>query len=309
VFNAINLVGSLLGDQSKKDYWEIIRINVLKKTRRKTIRTIFKSLIYEDIKLSKETMIINQTDKVVTSSLAPVTLPETQNMLSNGFSDYTWMLDQVDKISSLSDIWLLTVNIPKEQACHKNFMFQVMSDDFNTKNEIDIFSKERIKGNNRIKYQEYIANILIISGLDVNASQKFANTIVELEINLDNIWSGNNNTTEDHSSFALSISDLKLIVPKIDIGLFFEKGDDAKMIENWKRFKYLSELLNSTSIDILKAYLKFHILDTAAPTLSEAFRKASACFKSFLEASIAVHTFNSCKRGSNGIDWLKIKII
>jgi hypothetical protein len=297
VFNAINLVGSLLGDQPKKLYWEIVKVKVVETAAKAHTNANF------DIMIKNMHEYSNKSHRRVTSSddlVNKSNIQDGETTLTVDFSDSTWLLDQIDKISSLSDIWLLAAKIPKEQACQKHFLFQITSDNLNTMNDIDIFSKERIKGNNRTKYQQYIANTLIHSGLDVNAAQKFANTIVELEINLDNIWSGNN-TAEDQSSLTLRLSDLKLILPKMDIHLYFEKGDDAKMIENWKRFKFLSELLHSTPIDILKAYLKFHILDAAAPYVSNEFPKTYTCLDGILEASIAVDTFHNCKMGVTGI--------
>ena len=134
----------------------------------------------------------------------------------------------------------------------------------------------------REKYHAYVTNIFKLAGYNEASAKAAAATVFQMETklaaaSLDNV-SLRDPSASDHPT---SFSDLKKLTPAIDWNAYFV---DARLPENGVNVqepKFLQEVdrqLRETSLADWKTYLKWQVLDSAAPSLSAAFVEESFNF-------------------------------
>src|ERR1700682_1588199 len=134
----------------------------------------------------------------------------------------------------------------------------------------------------REKYHAYVTNIFKLAGYDEPRAKAAAETVFQMESklaggSLDNVSLRDPNATDHPTSF----SDLKKLTPAIDWTAYFLEAKLPQNNLNVQEPKFLQEVdrqLREISLAGWKTYLKWQVLDSAAPALSAAFVEESFNF-------------------------------
>lgn len=127
----------------------------------------------------------------------------------------------------------------------------------------------------RHKYRTYVRTLFGLAGFRPDAAASAADTVMRMETqlaqhSLDNVALRNPKAT-DHK---MTLDKLQEITPRFDWGSFYKAaGLEAGEI-NVTEPKFMEELnrqLGNTPVEDWKIYLKWHLLDSAAPSLSKRF--------------------------------------
>ncbi|WP_287912473.1 M13 family metallopeptidase [Acinetobacter sp.] len=127
----------------------------------------------------------------------------------------------------------------------------------------------------RSQYLRYIEKTLKLAG-DTQAAQH-AQAILKLETQIAKIqWSNVQNRDVSKLYNIYKTEDLAKLSPKIDWKTYLEKQELADKIKTIQviqpsYFKGLSPIVDNTSLDVWKAYFKFHLVSDFSPLLSQAF--------------------------------------
>ena len=135
----------------------------------------------------------------------------------------------------------------------------------------------------RTRYRAHVAKILALSGLAQARADKSAGDIVALEkrlaeASLDSATAADAAATDHPMSFA----QLQQLTPHLEWQRYFEEARLPRTDLNVAEPKFLQHLdqeLTATPVEIWKAYLKWQLLDSAAPWLSRAFAEESFSFR------------------------------
>ncbi len=135
----------------------------------------------------------------------------------------------------------------------------------------------------REKYQAHVANMLKLLGDDDSAAQKETQAIMRIETKLaqaayDRV-AMRDPKNHDHK---LAVTELLTLAPNFEFTRFFASSGapsftDVNVVPP-DFFKQVNGILDSVSIDDWKAYLKWHAIHSAAPTLSEPFVQENFSF-------------------------------
>jgi putative endopeptidase len=130
----------------------------------------------------------------------------------------------------------------------------------------------------RAQYLKYVSALLSLSGHDSTVASIQANNIVQFESKMALLTEMPNLQRRQKSqkfNYKFKIVDLKPHVPNIDFQEFFQELGFTNLtdfiIQSPSYVSKLSELLAVTDVNIVKSYLKFHLLMGSAPFLSEPF--------------------------------------
>ncbi len=134
----------------------------------------------------------------------------------------------------------------------------------------------------REKYRAYVTNIFKLAGYNEASAKAAAETVFQMETklagtSLDNVSLRDPNATDHPTSF----SDLKKLTPAIDWNTYFQDARLPQNNLNVQEPKFLQEVdrqLREISLADWKTYLKWQVLDSAAPALSAAFVEESFNF-------------------------------
>lgn len=134
----------------------------------------------------------------------------------------------------------------------------------------------------REKYHAYVKNIFKLAGYNEASAKAAAETVFRVETklaaaSLDNVSLRDPNASDHPTSF----SDLKKLTPAIDWNAYFVEARLPENGVNVQEPKFLQEVdrqLRETSLVDWKTYLKWQVLDSAAPSLSAAFVEESFNF-------------------------------
>jgi putative endopeptidase len=135
----------------------------------------------------------------------------------------------------------------------------------------------------RAKFKEHVAKILTLSGTPESQAIAAAGEILSLETRLaesalDSATAADLAATDHKTSFA----DLKRLAPHIEWDAYFSEAKLPKTELSVSEPKYLAQLdgeFADTPVATWKLYLKWQLLDAAAPSLSQAFVEESFNFK------------------------------
>src|SRR3954470_902257 len=142
----------------------------------------------------------------------------------------------------------------------------------------------------RAKYKEYIATLFKLDGASAADAAKAADTVSAMETRLadaalDNVALRDPQATDHKTKF----SDLEKMTPHFDWGAYFKQAGMPIADLNVTEPKFMAEVdkeLASTSVADWKTYLKWQVLNSAAPALSQPFVEANFQFyQAFLGGS------------------------
>jgi putative endopeptidase len=134
----------------------------------------------------------------------------------------------------------------------------------------------------REKYLEHVAKMFTLSGTDAARAKAAADAVFRLEsqlaqASLDNVALRDPQATDHKMSFA----ELQKLTPDFDWASFYRQLSLPPSDLNVNEPKFLEEfnrLLTSAPVADWKTYLKWHLLNSAAPYLSDEFVQADFAF-------------------------------
>jgi len=142
----------------------------------------------------------------------------------------------------------------------------------------------------RAKYKQYIATIFKLDGASEADAAKAADTVMAMETrladaSLDNVALRDPQATDHKTKFA----DLEKMTPHFDWSAYFKQAGLPNADLNVTEPKFMAAVdkeLASTSLTDWKTYLKWQLLNAAAPSLSQPFVEANFQFyQAFLGGS------------------------
>jgi putative endopeptidase len=137
----------------------------------------------------------------------------------------------------------------------------------------------------RQKYEEHVKNMLVLLGDSEEKAAAEAKTVLAVETQLaqaqmDRIAMRDPKNRDNPTTK----SELEQMAPNFDFNTYLTSlgaPDFSQMNDSSpKFFKQVNDMLGSASIDDLKTYLRWHVLETAAPALPAAFVKEDFNFNS-----------------------------
>jgi endothelin-converting enzyme/putative endopeptidase len=136
----------------------------------------------------------------------------------------------------------------------------------------------------RTKYRAHVARVLTLAGMPADPAQKAADEIVALETRLAEA-SLTPEVAADPAATAhkLTFSQLSQLAKHFDWESYFREASLPRNDVNVAEPAFLERLdreLEATPVTTWKAYLTWHLIDSAAPWLSKPFADESLAFKS-----------------------------
>jgi putative endopeptidase len=136
----------------------------------------------------------------------------------------------------------------------------------------------------RTKYAEHIEKMLVLAGKDTPTAKADAQTIMRMEKSLaehslDNVTLRDPKAT-DHK---MAVADLEKLTPRLSWDRYFKGNEIAVSALNAGEPEFLKEVdrqFGETPLADWKTYLSWHLLDSAAPSLSSALVKEDFAFNS-----------------------------
>ncbi|HMW37426.1 MAG TPA: M13 family metallopeptidase, partial [bacterium] len=136
----------------------------------------------------------------------------------------------------------------------------------------------------RSAYEKYIAKLLMLSGIDEKSSVKAASAIMGIETQLAKASMTRVEQRDPNAVYhKMTVEELEKTAPNFMWKTYFESLGLAAMkdlnVGQPHFFKELSGMIKSVSIADWKSYLRFHVLNYAAPYMSSDFVNASFEFQ------------------------------
>lgn len=133
----------------------------------------------------------------------------------------------------------------------------------------------------RARYPEYVAEILTMAGIDDGAAKAAA--IYDLEYKIAEAhWTPVDNRNATKTNNRVAIGDLAEISGNIDFAAFLDaaglNGRTDVFVRQPSYLTALGEIIESVPLDTWKDYLKFKVVNDAAPWLSDEFANAQFAF-------------------------------
>jgi endothelin-converting enzyme/putative endopeptidase len=135
----------------------------------------------------------------------------------------------------------------------------------------------------REQYVAYIQQLLTLSGEPAGQSRAEADAILRIETTLARASLSRVQQRDPHSIYhMMPIADIQRLAPSIDWSAYFaEQGAPGVTNLNVSQpqfMKAVETVLASEDLAALRAYLRFHVLTAAAPTLAQPFAQANFDF-------------------------------
>lgn len=131
-------------------------------------------------------------------------------------------------------------------------------------------------------YQTTIAEMLALAGVDAEKAKADAAKVVAFETRLAEIqWPREQLRDSDKTYNKMTMDELQALTPTFDYDGYFEQfgvDTEALNVRTPSYFQKLEPLLKDTKDDVLKAYLRWHLVRWAAPYLHEALDQRSFAF-------------------------------
>ncbi|MFZ0394415.1 MAG: M13 family metallopeptidase [Terracidiphilus sp.] len=128
----------------------------------------------------------------------------------------------------------------------------------------------------REKYVQHLENVFELLGDAPNAAQKNAQTVMRMETALAKAsWTRVEERNPYNLKDKVDMAGVEQLAPRFDWPVFFRAADYPRFeivnVESPKFFKGVNDLLGSEPLDNWKTYLRFHVANSYAPFLSDAF--------------------------------------
>jgi endothelin-converting enzyme/putative endopeptidase len=205
------------------------------------------------------------------------------------------LLSRIDRISSAESLQAMITEL-QGMAIYAPFAVFSGSDNHNPSFVIaqfyasglgmpdrDYYLKPEARFNEaRQKYREYVSKLFQLSGTSAGEARFAADTVMKFETalaqaSLDNVTLRDPQATDHKMSFA----ELQKLTPRFDWNAFYKTSGLSPGDVNVNEPKFMEEFdrqLGATSLADWKIYLKAHVLDSAAPSLSNDFVQESYAF-------------------------------
>lgn len=210
-----------------------------------------------------------------------------------GYQPIKPLLEKVDALNSISEITSLVAFLHKKQIT-PFFHFYSTPDQKNSNQVIagiqqgglglpdrDYYTEtgdraEKIRG----EYRAYLETILTLTGIDTDTAKTKAARIIDFETRLAQISNTRLENRDPQKTYnKMDVATLKNISPKINwdeyISLMGLKGDVAIDVAQPRFIDGLSDIIETTDINILKDYLQANIIMSASSYLSADFERAT----------------------------------
>lgn len=141
----------------------------------------------------------------------------------------------------------------------------------------DYYTKEDAKSKEtREKYLEYVQRIFELSGDDIPSAKANAQTVMGMETQLAKASLTRTERRDPNKLKHLTKREqLSGLMPAFDWKMYYTEGGyptfDTLNVDTPDFFRALNDILASQPLNDLQAYLRFHVVSAAAPTLSQQF--------------------------------------
>jgi putative endopeptidase len=135
----------------------------------------------------------------------------------------------------------------------------------------------------RTKYHDYIVTIMKLVGDSDDQAAKEAGQVIEIETALAKASLPRDQMREpDKRYHIMSLTDLESMEPTFTWAAYFSEAHAPKVetlnVAQPDFFKAENQLISDESLDALKAYMRFHAVNAAAPWMSRPFDDANFAF-------------------------------
>ena len=146
-----------------------------------------------------------------------------------------------------------------------------------------LMDSERFR-NTRTQYVEHVAKMFELAGTDVARARVDAARVLELETALAKASMPRTETRNPENIYHITpISELQSIAPVIEWAPYFESMGLAGLrsinVAQPEFIREVNRLLSEMPVETLKAYLRWNVVDSAAPYLSSAFVNQNFTFR------------------------------
>src|SRR3954451_19573853 len=138
----------------------------------------------------------------------------------------------------------------------------------------------------RGQYVDHIAKMFALAGEDAAAASEHAKQVLDFETKLAQSSMSRIETRSPEATYHITpVAELVAMTPNVDFDRFLHAvgvNEKSVNVAHPQFFKSVSELIKSEPLDTWKAYLRWRVLDTAAPTLSRVFADEDFAFNSII---------------------------
>lgn len=219
---------------------------------------------------------------------------DTETLNARGIQPLKADIAKIEAMKSKKDFTLLLADYAKNRVSTP-FEFGVMPD-LKKSDQMAVFLGQSglglpdrdyyLKDDEKLKsaretYVKHIAKLLTLSGETEAEAAAHAQSILKLETEIAKIqWDNVQNRNLEKMYNVYTLKDVKSLVPEFDWKTYFKAtGLDKKtktvIVAQKSYFEDLNKILSSTPLDVWQTYFKFHLIDGAAPYLSQEFADAN----------------------------------
>ena len=146
-----------------------------------------------------------------------------------------------------------------------------------------LMDSDRFK-NTRTQYVEHVARMFELAGMDVARARTDAARVLELETALARASMPRTETRNPENIYHITpISELQSIAPILEWPRYFESMGLADLrsvnVAQPEFIREVNRVLSEMPLETLKAYLRWNVIDSAAPYLSSAFVNQNFTFR------------------------------
>lgn len=134
-------------------------------------------------------------------------------------------------------------------------------------------------------YRQYIQKLFTLAGFDADRAARAEKSVMKIETGLAKAQFTREQTRDPQANYnKMTLADLKKLAPAFDWDVYFDEmglssaKDDDLIVDQVPFFKGMDKVVKSASMDEIKDYLTFNLLDAAAGSLSNDFYDASFDF-------------------------------
>jgi endothelin-converting enzyme/putative endopeptidase len=219
---------------------------------------------------------------------------DTSSIDARGAKPIEPVLSQIDALNSKRQIagWLATEHLQSPAGYTNGMLFGFASDqDFGDATQViayvlggglglpdrDYYVKSDAKSaEQRRKYVEHIATMLVLSGESEAQAKKDANTIMRMETALAKATLTRVEKRDPYKLYhKMTRADLQTITPDFDWNAYFDAVGQGSVqavnVTEPEFFKAVEAELKAESLNNWKAYLRWHVVAASAPYLSKPF--------------------------------------
>lgn len=145
--------------------------------------------------------------------------------------------------------------------------------------------KDEKSGEIREKYEQHVARMLELSGIESASAQQQAEAVMELETRLANATMTKENRRNPEKVYnKRSLVQLSELVPSISWGTYFDslkiENVDSVIVSDLSFMAEMERVIRRPDSEEVKSYLRWHLISSSAPYLSHSFVRENFNFYS-----------------------------